>query len=544
MKIQVPEKFLPEPFDAKDTRYRFRLWVRLENADETFGYHFYWRRIALACLVALVIAWLAGAGAILAFLRYRHGFEGLSYLNIVNPARWSEHRRSLGRLYIERARTRLAKNEPAEALLDYKFGLARVPDDLLARRELAIMLLRFGNPPAALAVLEDHIAGAVDDLEYLKLACSLMFELQEDARIAALCRAALPATPDERLSHQFLALNLARVHFRAGNFDAAETILTNWRLERSVEGLLLRSACDWERGYPALALQRIEIGRDRFPTRDEIPLQRLSYLLELGRHREALSEAILRISTDPESPGPRIDLLHSLHAVGETDRYNKEKERFFRDFPTNIRALELLADSAASYPDIALVEAAIFAISAAQADPSRARLSLVVARIESDQFAPALQLGDELQNKFPLESPLGARLAGWRAVAARGVGDLTLAGLLVDAYAAAPRLTGSDATLIAKNLERLGSPNLARKIYASLLQRAPKNQAALTQLVRLDALAGNSAGLEEFLPRLLDTAKPSAELLQEAYVRLDDASPARFTLRRRIEEFLKTNGAK
>lgn len=544
MNQSPPEKFIPDAFHPADIRYRWHLWVRVENPDHSVGYHFFWRRIFLTLLVSTLLAWLAATGAVFAFLRYQRGFISLSYVDLVWPPRWPEHQRNLGRAYLEHARTHFTQGRPLEALAAYQAGLARVPGDLVARRDLAVLLLRFGNTPAALAVLEARLDAGVANLEYLKLACSLMFELQEDARVAALCARHLPAAPTEFVIHQFLALTLARVHFRAGNYDDAEKIIVEWRLERAVEGLLVRAACDWERGYPELALQRIQLGRDRFPTRDEIPLQLLTYYLELGRPREALGEAILRISADPESPGPRVDLLHCLHAIGDTDRYRREVEKFQREFPTDVRALELLADSAATYPDVALVEEAILAIAAAQGDPTRARVSLVIARNEAGQFAAALTLAEELQSKFPLDTPLGTRLAGWRAVAAYGTGDAVAANLFLDSYAASPRLNGPEPLLVGKQLDQLGAPDLARKIYAALVAHGPRNQAALTQLVRIDSARRNGAGLEENLPRLLDTAKPSASVLQEAYLQLDDATPARTALRHRIETFLKANPAK
>jgi tetratricopeptide (TPR) repeat protein len=527
------EKYVPETFEPRHARYRFQLWVRVENADQSVGYHVFWRRVALALAAAFLFAWLAGAGAIAAFLRYHHGIRGLSYFDLAYPPRWSEHRRALGRSYLDRAWKRLAEKQPAEALADFAAGLARAPEDLRARRQLAILQLRFGNVPGALATLDRGIEAALDDLDYLKLACSLMFELQDDARVAALCRRFLPVAPDGQLTHQLLALNLARVHFRAGDYDATERLLTNWQLERSVEGLLLRAACDWERGYPELALQRIELGRARFPLRDEIPVQVVAYWLELGQPQRALEESIVRISADPVSPGPRIDLLHALHALGDGERYALEVGRFCRDFRSDPRALVQLAEFAASVPDLALVETALAQLGETPAALESARIALLIAQIESDRFPAALALAHQLKAQLPPGSLLETRVEGWRAVAARGAGDLANATLFLEAYAGSPRLAGADPFLVAKHLERLGAIDLARKVHAALLLQAPRHQGALTNLVRLDAAAGNTAGLEEFLPRLLETSKPSAAALEEAYLRLSPGN-----LRTRVQATL------
>lgn len=541
MKSSVHDKYTPEVFDPRDPYYRWHLWVQLEDVGQSSSYYIYWRRIAVVALLTVILTWLAGAAAVAGFLRYRHGFTGISYTNLVWPPNWPEHRRSLGRHYLARARELVASQRPLEAIPAYQAGLARVPEDNVGRRELAMLLLNFGNIPAALKILEPGLSSATDDVEYLNLACALMFELQEDARVATICKRALPATPTERLADQLLALNLARVHFRAGNYDAAERILVDWRLERSVEGLLLRAGCDWERGYQALALQRIQLGRDNFPGRSEIPLQLVSYYMELGRPRDAITEAIVRITADPDGVGPRVDLLHCLHAVDEQARYTLEVERFFHDFPTNVRAMELLADTAATFPDIALVERAIQAIKATQGDTAPARLSLVIAQIEADHYDVALRAADVLHAEIPPSTSLSIRLGGWRAVAARGAGELTTANLLLDTYVASMRLAGPEALVVARRLERSGAGDLARKVYVGVLRVAPKHQAALTQLVRLDAASNNGAGLELYLPQLLETKKPSAAALQEAYMQLDDNSPTRTALRRQIEAFLKAS---
>ncbi len=71
----------------------------------------------------------------------------------------------------------------------------------------------------------------------------------------------------------------------------------------------------------------------------------------------------------------------------------------------------------------------------------------------------------------------------------------------------------------------------------------PLNQAALSELVHLQTLAGDLPALEDIVPRLLAMRKPSRAVLQEAYLRLDRGTPARATLRQSIQTTLKKSSA-
>lgn len=529
-------KWVPETFRAEDRRYRFHLWLRVENADGRPGYHVFWRRLAAVGAALLLAAWLALAGAAWLFLHHHRGFAGLSYLDLALPHRWDDHRRALGLAHLARAREQMADGHAPEAAVSFAAGLARVPEDLAARRELAVIQLRFGNAPAALATLSARLEEARADVPYLRLATALMFELGEDAAVADLARRLLPAQPDDSLPHRFLALQLARVHHRAGDFDAAGRILAAWDLERSVEGLLLAAAGDWERGDPAAAFARVARGRPLFPTRDEIPLQLVVWHLELGQTEPARREALVRIAMDPVSPGPRLDLLSTLHALGERDEFARELDRYRRDFAQDPEAQNALAWTAASLGRAEIAAGAVAAMAALGADTASARLAQLAALVESSTPADARLLANELQREFPTDSRFGARIAGWRALAHLLAGDPDTGLLCLRTYLGAGRLAGPEPLVLARHLERLGRRDLERELLVAVLDRNRGHQGALLRLVRLDTAARNVTGLLEFAPRLLATGRPSWSALQEVAPLLDPETPEGAALAEAIRE--------
>ncbi|MDB6114357.1 MAG: hypothetical protein JWQ62_1302 [Lacunisphaera sp.] len=526
-------------FDRNAPAYRRKLWVRLEGPGETVHVVFRWRRIVPVLLLLALAGWLAAAGVVYAFVRVRHEFSAASYWNLAWPPRWPEHRRALGQHYLARGRTALAAGNFIDAAQDFGAGVRRVPDDRPARRELAMIYLRFGQPHAALDLLAVGLDEARGDLDYLKLAFGLLDETQEDARILELAQKYLPAAPDEILAHQFIALQAATACFHRGNYDAAEKTIADWRLDRSLEGQLLLARCDWERGYPDLALVRLEQQRERFPTRDELPLQLIRFHRELGHNEQALDEALLRHVADPASPGPRIDLLYAWQKKNDLPRLHREVESYLQDNAADPNALLLLAWFAADTRDLALARR-VRDLAAARGFPlSGHELVLVQILVTRGDYREALAAAEvALQGPAGREPRFAAVLSGLRALACFGAGDPVNGEGYLRPFLLREHLRASDALLLAGHLNEIGARPQARRVLLTAVLNDPMNQAALTELVRLETTAATPAGLEEYLPRLLAMRKPSRAVLQEAYLKLDEATPARAALRHSIKRAL------
>lgn len=532
----APIKQQPLIFAPTDQRYRWKLWVSVKEADGKQRYVVFWKRIVALLVTLALLGWCSLAAAAYVFLQQKHDFKEISYLNLVLPHRWPEHRRALGRHYLAMARTDLREGRPVDALYHLTAGVSRVPDDLEARRQLAVLNTRFGRAPIAARILIAGLDRGHTDLEYLRHTFTLLFELQREEDVIELAVRYGQPQRTEVVTEAFIALQAATAHFRLGRYDAAEAIASEWQLARSLEGVLLLARCDWERGYPDLALVRLERVRDDYPGRDELPLQLIRFYRELGDHNRAHQEALVRVSGDPLSPGPRVDLLHSLHMLHQAERFARETDLYFRDFGHDPAAVLLLARLGA---DLGIVDLARRAAARAKAEDVTSapfQISEIEALINAERYREARVMADALQSAYPANTPAGRLLAGWRAVAAFGDRDPTNGEILLQAFIGDVNLRGSEALTMSDPLERVGASAAARRLLAALVQRQPDNQAALTRLIRLDTQSGNLAGLEEHLPRLLAMSKPSRSVLQEAFSALNDATPARAELRRAIAE--------
>jgi hypothetical protein len=529
-------KTIASAFDPRDPLHRRKLWVRVQTPANAF-YHIYWRRLIGSLTLLTVLGWLAAAAAVWTYVRTTRGFDGASYINIALPWRWSEHRASLGRHYLARARIELEQQDYAAAYQHLTAGLNRAPTDTAGRKLLAFVQIRFGRPDLALRTLTDGAQLAGSDLEYLRLLFNLLIEAQQDDRVIAIAKTLLPAKPDAVLSHQFVALQAATAHFHRGRYDDTEKIISDWGLERSLEGNILLARCDWERGYPDLALLRLENNLPRFPRRDELYVALIRYYRELGRTDAARQTALLRRFNDPTSPGPRIDVLHTTRATSEPAAIAREIDTYLKDFAADPQALILLAWFGSDTAQPALVQRTLTLARERKYLPNAFNLALAQAQIAASDYRGALATAEAaLREENEDNRFFTGNLNGLRALALFGLRDTERAELMLDSFLSTAQLRASDALFLAQQLRLLGALPSARRVLARAVSVDSLNQAALTELVRLDAAASDRTALAQNLPKLLAMRKPARAVLEECLLRLDQ--PADEALRTAIHTAL------
>ena len=528
-------------FDPTDPVFRGRLWAVVTDSYGSPRLVVFWRRLFLALFALLAFLWCAGAGAMYLFFRLRHNFKEASYLNLVLPSRWPQHREALGRHYIKLAYDMVKNREFNEAYYYFAAGLARVPGDMAARRELATLNYVIGLPHVAVNMMVDGLEYSRDNLDYLKFTFNLLFEFQDDRRALEQTVKYLPKTRDEVRTHQYLALQAATALFNRGNYDRAEQMLAAWTLERSAEGQVLLARCDWERGYPELALVRLRTARDHFPDKDVIPLELIKLYRSQNDYDSLLNEAVLRYLVDPVSPGPRIDLLYARHYKGDQARLSRELESYLVDFARDARALLQLGYFANDTADLPLAQRIYDNAVREKMPVNPFALILIQVQAANGKFKEAFALCEATKAASTESNELfSAQLSGLRALACYGAGNPNDGDLYLKAFLAKNYLRANDAMILAHRFEEIGAPRQARQILETAVRYDPRNQNALTALIRFDTASGNLVGIEAHLPRLLAMRKPSRTILLEAYLKLDDSTPARTELRRRTNEVLRS----
>lgn len=542
--VDLSKSEVQKAFDPGHRRHRFKLWVRLTSSNPPrVLYHLYWKRIGMFLAGLAVAGWLAGATAVWSFVKYRRGYTGVQWVDIAFfPVRAQHYRAGLGRHLLALGRTELEKQNYREGYSLLRAGLDRVPGDLAARREVALMQARFGMVAHSLDTLTAGATTGREDFDYLNLMFGMLLEAQEDERAVALARELLPAAPDGKLTHQFVALQAAIAHHNRGRPDAARSLVAAWKLENSLEGQILLARCEWDQGERDTAIRRLVGQIDRFPKRDELYLQLVRLTREADRVADARRYALLRQFNQPDNPTPRIDLLHTYRATGDRAAEAREIDAYLGIFAQNDRALLQLAGFAAEtgQPDLAArlareaslrkLPGELFLVAHVQA--------LVVAldyRTAADLSKPPANTGPE-----PASYPRQL-LNGLHALALLGLGEASEGELQITKFIGETRLRANDALLFAKRLLQLGSPASARRALERACALDPLHQEALTELIRLDTLAGHRAGLVEHLPKLLRMRRPPRQLLEECLLRLDQAEDN--ALRAQIKTVIEKSGS-
>ena len=526
-----------QSFNPRDPAYRFKLWVRVVTPD-TIWVHVFWRRIAGTIVLLAVTGWLAAAAGVWSFVRFQRGYTDVRYLDLAfYPWRRADYRTGLGEHYLRTGREALEKKNYREGYALLQAGLTRLPHDVAGRRLLASTQVRFGRADLALVTLADGATLAHVDLDYLKLLFALLLETHEDDRLIALAKKLLPPQPDTVLAHQFIALQAATAHFERGRYDEAERLVAEWGLGNSLEGSILLAKCDWENGYPDLAMLRLESEIARFPKRDELYLHLVRYHRELGHAAEARRYALLRQFNDPASPGPRIDLLHTYHATDDKAAAQRELAAYLADFSADPQALVLLAWFAVDtiQPELA---ARLASLAHERSFPLNAfNLARVQSLLGAQKYQAALDLAvTAMREENEDNNQLASTLNGLRCLALYGLKEFARAELMLNSFLGQSNLRAGDALLLAKQLRLLGATASARAILDRATVLDPLNQAALGELVRIDAEAGNRVKLAENLPKFLRLRKPSRAVLEETLLRLDQ--PADAPLRDQIRSAL------
>lgn len=477
----------------------------------------YWRRLGLYLAALALTGWLAAAGAVWATLRHRHDFGGLSYLNIVLPFRWDEHRRALGRHYISRGRQALEESRVQDAVFNLRTGLHRAPAETEARQLLAEIYLRSGLPAPARDLLLARIKQEWQNLPYLKAVCALLAQTNQDQEIVRLARELLPASPAPgQPAAEYLALQAAQACHRLGDQRAAKEFLRTWRLEQTTDGILLLAEIDRFEGYPQLAVVSLQEAVSRFPKKPELSLALLRLLLDQEQTEPARQLALQRYSANPSSPGARIDLLH-FHVVDrDQERVERETASFVRDHAGDQRALILLAQFAVrtAQPSIALRVREAAVLAGHPAHPFHVMEAETLIRA-ADYPAALEAITRAAQDPAPRRDTL---LNGFRAVIARSQHDSTALNYLGAFLAQRPPV--GESLAIAQLFAGLSEPRLALRVLSEAVGRDPTRKELLIPLVKAAMELGDQSELETYLPRLQALPNPPRAVLDEASLRL------------------------
>ena len=508
--------------DPRDSANRWKLVARVVQPDRV-RLHFFWRRIALVSAALCLGGWLCATGALWGFLVFGREWSEAKYSDLVlYPWRATTIKQGLARHNLARGQIEFAKENYRTGYALLLAGLGRFPGDLHARRTVATIQVRCGLLPSALDTLVEGIPFD-PDLDYLKLTFGWLLEARQYDRAVTVAARILPPKIDGHLTHQFVALVAATAHFECGRFQQAEQLLAGWGLANSLEGVVLLAQIDWETGRTARAVERLTAEFARFSQRDELYLHLVRYHRELGHAAEARRIALLRQFNEPQSPGPRIDLLHAYRATNDRVAEAREISSYLTEFAGDAKALSNLAWYAVdTQQDDLLARVCAMAANVSAAAKGEFELAKVQLALTSGRFRAALEFSAPVAAAATKSSDGSVPLiVGLNAAAAFASGDTTRAGLGVKTFVSQERFTARDSLLLARELSVVGDDQGARTVLARAVEMDAFAQPVLEELVRIEARTRNQSGLVQFVPKVLALQKPSRQILSEALLAID-----------------------
>ncbi len=507
---------------ARDRVREARGWERvvpvfIHRTEEGLQVVVHWRRLMLSVFALGAVSVLGLTLAAWVYVYSYKGVKEVGYLHIALPWRWDEYRVIRGAHYVATAKEMIATAQWRGAYLNLRVGLMKDPGN----REGRLLLAQFYGMLRRFELAEETLMEGLSyhrtDDAYLQAMLQFLLQQQSDARIVALTGEVLADPGASAMRKRIAALYAATAHVYRGSYDRAEDLIAAHQLGETREGRILVARIEWERGYPELALIKLEQLRAGLPADDEVAGVLAGYYGEMGRVDEARRLNLLRQVTSPAAPGPRIAMLKLLARTGDEVAAKREVEEVMRDFQNDGPALVQLAEYASNHGDTVLVRRIYEHCKASDLAWDVVAVLTVEASIVAGKHQEALDLTRELLRENPEWSRRHYTLFnGLQAIALHGLGDHDAARLFMKNFLGQANIRSEQLASVSGRLAAVGAADEARDLLARAVQDDPLNQAALTKLIELDLKAGRLEGLPAAVRKLLTMRKPSPQLLARA----------------------------
>lgn len=497
--------------------------------------HWRWPRIGLTFFTLAFCGYLAFCGALFWYYREKREFKEVTPGQIITwPLKRAAFRSAMGDYFITRAREEFEVGNIAQGFHFLRVGVARKPDDLEARMQFADLLdLGVKRSDLAIDVMRRGIPYAEGDIGYLRKFIHLLMRNQNDGELIEFARdhlqdpAALqefknlPEDSPEREIFRWqglLAFATAQAHYYRGNYDEAEKLLENYQLNGGHDAHFLQAMIQWKRGRQELAISLLEQGLERYPNSDKYYLQLTQFHREKGDTDRARHYAILRAINEPDNPIPRIDLLYSFHQMGDTQRELAEAEALIRRYAKNERVMQMMGNFAADTGQEVLARRIYGLALQNNFDIAFFALLVIEAQIVGEVFPKAIDFCEELEKEQPAWLAEKREIFNsLRSVAYFGAERVDLGQLYLSELLGAENLRSETLVAVSRRLLDLGLVKEAARVLENAVERNPKNQQALTNLIEVNLQRGEKRQLPELVSRLLEMRRPSYQLLEEVY---------------------------
>lgn len=479
-----------------------------------------WRRIGILFFALTVFGWFGKSFAFYAFFKYYREFERVEMVEMLAyPFNATQVREKFGDYHIAKAQQFLKEGKYQQASYFARIGLVRSPSNLDGRLIVA-QFESFSRPDTTVKLLEEGLAYAGRDLDYVRNFLRTLLQYKEDLRIEQFARRELPATPQISSYYQIIAHAWAYSLFYRGNLDGAEDLIKAYQLDSKIDGISLLAQIYWSRGLQDTAIQRLEAFTMRAPGQVMEPVYKLlsSLLREKGDGRGALRYAVLRATYDPFAAEPRVEILYYYHKNGEVEKERKEADAILQQFRNDEKSIIHLANFATDTGNTELARRIYELALENSFNIASFGLLYIEAHVVAKDYRGAIAFCNDLSKENPYwMTQYEFAFNSLRSLAYFGAGSKDLGQLYLDKFTQARGVPVATLISAARRYSALGFPDQARAILENAYRIDAKSQVALSGIIGIDLDQGNSRDLAEMLRRLLQLRRPSYDLIRRAY---------------------------
>jgi len=498
--------------------YRYRA----PNGAWLFGINYL--RVAISVISLICLLWILLTVFIFVYIKHHKGWNNMSVLDAIEmPFNRGAVNEKYGEYDIQRAKDAMEQRNINAATKYLYSGLQRSPRNLEARKMLAkIYIAWYKRNDYAVTTLETAIPYAYNDFEYVRLYLSVLMELSEDAKIVAVGEKILEAPDLKSDIKKYIAMTISNIYALHGNYTKSDENIKNYDLYDLSPAVIRLSRNQWEQGHREEA---IKIAKDAIPRiRNPEPIYGvlMNYYTSLGNFDEARHYAILRSIEKPFEVKQRIEFLRILEKSGETERVNRELDTLYMQNSKNEKALLTIANFATDQRNITLMNKIYNSAIDNGFSLAPFTLLMVETLITSQKYKDALAISEEIVRKKP--SWLNSYMDVFnclRSAAYSGDGNAEMAGILINEVLKSKKVPPRTLITTAKRFSDMGDKVMAHKILSETVENNPRHQLALTRLIQIEILMGNSTNLDKHIFRLIQMRRPPRDLILEARKNLD-----------------------
>ncbi|MBC8009880.1 MAG: hypothetical protein H7067_07265 [Burkholderiales bacterium] len=496
---------------------------RVERNGDLRRFKIYWRRLLVWVLASFVFVWVSVATGIYCFIKYNSEYRAVRYRHILFiPFQLKEYRRAKGEFFLELGKEQFAQKLYLDAFTNMRMGLHQIPQDLQARKFVTELYFAINRPDLATPMVVDGLPYHVQNVDYLQWMFTLLLRAQQDDTVVKTSTDILSTYTLPANQRHCAIMAQATAHYLRARYNEAKKSLSQHSTDTTRDGRLLMAKLTWEQGDHATATGLFAQVMALHPDDEEAYVDYVSALRRSNRHDEVRRVALMRRLRFPESPLPHIDILRSLHAVGNLTELAKGEDEYiihFNGVPAALNRLSLFA-AQSGRPEVCL---RLYKLAQQAKSPvTTSATGLIEAYVEAREYDNALAAIDSLSSEnVEWAKQESTSLVALRIIATYATGSTIEARNMLVASLNQPNQRADLIAILGQRLVKVGGVDLARLAFVKALEIDPYNQISLQNILELDLKEYTPDDLPRNVARLLALRKPSAKLIRNMREQLE-----------------------